>query len=571
MSVLFLGRRRRRFAASVGPFLLALAPRAQGQGAFTVLYEVPTAPGYPIVGGGGDYDGDGYDDFAVGSPLANSTTGLVRIYSGASRTLIAEYLGNAAYAMPPPFCPNPANCGERFGWSLTFMDLNADGVDEAVISAAEASASVNGVFYRLGRIAVYSQYLNGLVLGYIPAINGTQFGSLVADGGDVDADGFPDLLVSSPGFDIPGAGFFNTGAVWVLAGPIVQSTLWLVPGVQPGEGFGGNPDEGGVVGVGDADGDGHDDWAVASPSRTVGGIPFAGSVLLISGATGVLLAQWNGTSGDQFMGDGITTVGDINGDAVPDLVFSDAPLPPFNLSPQKVYVASGATGAFLYTLTSPASFGFLDRLARVGDVDGDGADEFVGRDILSTPTTFILGIKVFSGSDGTLLFNEECISCPLGFGNYLAHGGDVNGDGLGDFVVGSEGAVVGPPVGKVSIYAGRSLRVVGTPLVGGTLNLSLNVPKWPAHPYVLAFSMGNAGFVAAGYWIPLTPDALFFDSLNASITGALGPKGQGAASFPIPNFPALHGLTLYASAAVLNPGPSPAIRCILPAAKISIP
>jgi hypothetical protein len=550
--------------------ILTRAGAAQSQGVFTTLYDIPAGPGLPVVASGGDYDGDGYEEFAVGIPKANSWIGLVRVYSGVSGTLLAEYHGNPTYSIPAPFCPNPSNCGEAFGASLAFIDLNADGIEELVVSATFASTSISGVLFLLGRIAAYSAFLMPPVVEYIPTINGSNFGAIVANGGDLNADGFPDLLVSSPGYDIPGAGFFNTGAAWALAGPILQPTLFFAAGVQPGEGFGGGL-EGGLVGVGDVDGDGHDDWAVASPQRHVAGIPFAGSVFLFSGATGTVLLQWSGSSLDEHLGYAITAIGDVNGDGIPDLVFTDFPLPPFNLSPQKLYVASGATGAYLYVLSSPGAFGAIDRLHRVRDVSGDGVDEFVVRDILSTPTTFILGIKVFSGADGATLYSEECVACPLGFGNYLSGAGDVNGDGLGDFVVAAEGSFGGPVTGKVLVYVGRSLTVVGNPVIGGMLNLALNVPSWPGQPYVLAFSMGNSGFVAAGYWIPLTPDSLFFDSLNAGIMGVLDGSGQGGLSFPIPNSPALHGLTFYAAGAVLNASTPPALGAVLPAAKVTIP
>ncbi len=533
---------------------------------FVLLYEIPSTPSYTpigtVVAGGGDFDGDGFDDFSIGSPFRNLGVGSARVYSGIGGVPIAEYSGDPAFSAPAPFC-----CGEGFGAAIQLMDLDGDSISEFIAGAPGGWSVFGGTLTAVGRL-ILADY-GSAPLTYIPPVAGSQFGEVLADGGDLDADGFRDLLVSSPGYDIPGAGFGNTGAAWALAGSSLGAVLQFVPGVQAGESFGGTPLDGGLAGLGDVDGDGHADWAVASDERYNGTMFAAGLVQVRSGASGAVLNQWLGTSQFQVLGKKLAALGDVDGDGSGDLAFCDAPIPVFNPALPTLYVASGATGNLLYTWSSLTNLGGVVDLGRVRDVTGDGKDEIL---LSHSTASSVARVSVLSGASGSLLFQTTQPS-GTNFGYEASGAGDLNGDGLGDFLFSWQLAPIAGTslTGKVLVYAARNLTVVGTPSVGGSLALSLNVPKWPSRPFVLAFSQGNTGFLLGPYWVPVTSDVLFLSSLGAGLGGTLTSSGQESFTMLIPNDPSLHGTTVYASGGVFETTPSFTVRSVLTAATISIP
>ncbi|MCI0588832.1 MAG: hypothetical protein L0323_18565 [Planctomycetes bacterium] len=461
---------------------------------------------------------------------------------------------------------------EGFGAAALLMDLDGDSVAEFIAGAPGGWAVFGGTLSAVGRLVLVDY--GSAPVTYFPPVAGSQFGEVLASGGDLDVDGSEDVLVSGPGYDIPGAGFGNTGAAWALAGPSLGAILQFVPGTQAGEGFGGTLNDGGLAGLGDVDGDGHGDWAVASDERYNGAMFAAGLVEIRSGATGVVLNQWFGTSQFQGLGKKLTALGDVDGDGFGDLAFCDNPIPGLgNPAPTTLYVASGATGNMLYTWSSPTNLGVVIDLGRVRDVTGDGRDEILLSHIPPTyPVPPLERVSVLSGANGTLIY-QVTESSGTSFGYEVSGAGDLNGDGLGDFLLSWQWAPIAGSslTGKVLVYAARNLSILGAPTVGGTLSLSLNVPAWPNRPFVLAFSQGNAGFLLGSYWVPLSPDPLFLSTLGAGIGGTLDASGQATFTIPIPNDPAFHGTTFFASGGVFETTPSFAIRSILTATTISIP
>jgi FG-GAP repeat protein len=306
-----------------------------------------------------------------------------------------------------------------------------------------------------------------------------RFGWLVTSIADVDSDGVPDIAFGVPfqdtGPKIPGGFGFpeNEGEVFIYSGATRKLLYSLVaPDFQALEvppKFGGKFGQA-VVSMGDVDGDGVSDLAVAAPFREVAD-DAEGEIYLFSGKTGSLIRHFFDRTPTielaQF-GYAMAPLGDVNGDGIPDLLIS-APYKPVNgiFQVGEVYEISGAHGALIRTIDAPTSaatahFGFS--VAAVGDLNHDGVTDFA----VGAPGQN--KVYVFSGATGALLLTLTGSSQPsAGFGTVVSSGKDLNGDGLQDILVGAPYAQVIKNLnqGQVSAFSGAD----------GSLLFKLNDPN----------------------------------------------------------------------------------------------
>jgi hypothetical protein len=273
-----------------------------------------------------------------------------------------------------------------------------------VTAACAALAVASLVFLRLSAAPPLIEIDNP-----VPAAN-ALFGTGVAGVGDLNGDGTPDLVAGAPG----------AGAVYVISGADRSVIRTLAnPENVAGVRFGYS-----VAGTGDLTGDGVEDIAVGAPGPEgflpvpcdpLGGMvcppPEWGRVFLFSGSTGALIRTLHPSAGDFFtFGFALASIGDVNGDGVPDLA---AGSPVLLYSWGQVYAFSGADGSQLWIAQEPgdrqaiASFGVF--LAPVADFNADGTRDLVVSapffDIDPDPTTYLLAGKVFvlSGATGGIL------------------------------------------------------------------------------------------------------------------------------------------------------------------------
>jgi uncharacterized delta-60 repeat protein/CSLREA domain-containing protein len=351
----------------------------------------------------GDLDGDGVTDLVVGAPGdddgGTDRGALYVLFLNATGTVRAESKVSAA----TPAFGALLDDVDRFGASVGSLgDLDGDGRAELVVGAPGDDDGgtdrgalyvlflhANGTVRSLQKVSATSGAFTGALA------DGDGFGSAVSGLGDLDGDGFVDLVVGAPGDDDGGT---DRGALYVLRldadGTVLgeqelsgsAGSLGAVP--ADGDGFGSA-----VSGLGDLDGDGFADVVVGAPGDDDGGsdrgalyvvrldkVGAARSAQKVSQNSGALLASL--VDGDGF-GSAVSGVGDIDDDGTADIVVgapgdddggsgrgafyvlmlqADGTV----LDEQKV---SDLVGGFSGVLDDGDGFG--SALVGVGDLDGD--------------------------------------------------------------------------------------------------------------------------------------------------------------------------------------------------------
>jgi hypothetical protein len=220
----------------------------------------------------GDGDGDGKADIAVGAHREDvgGTTdqGQAYVFSGADASLLLTIDS-----------PNP-QAYAWFGVSVAAGEVNADGKAEIAVGAYGENVGVNG---SQGRAYVFSG-ADGSLLFTLDTPNpryGAYFGRSLAVA-EVNGDGKADIAVGAIYEDV--AGNDDQGRAYVFSGADGSLLLALdTPNPQPYANFSRS------LAVGDIDGDGKGDIAVAAPSEDVGGNDSQGRAYVFSGADGSLL------------------------------------------------------------------------------------------------------------------------------------------------------------------------------------------------------------------------------------------------------------------------------------------
>jgi len=279
-----------------------------------------------------------------------------------------------------------------------------------------------------GQVRVISGSRGTLIYAIDGLATGDRFGSSLAALPDLDGDSIGELLVGAPLAQgaAPGSGQVyvrsgaNGGGIFVRGGDGAQDHMgWS------------------VASVGDLDGDGVADFAAGAIDDDNFGSS-SGSVRIWSGANASAIATISGYKKEQLFGYSIERLGDWNADGVSDFAVG---APSIAASPDTgfVRVYSGADRSILATLTGlNSSDNFGAAIANIGDLDGDGrADLAVGSPQKSPASTGQVDVHLAAG--GPFLFRLLGSGIADRFGTALSAAGDVDGDGVPDFVVGAPG------------------------------------------------------------------------------------------------------------------------------------
>lgn len=441
---------RRRPAVTA---ILALALGATA-GAQEILHVgIGTTPSQRFghaVANAGDVDSDGIPDHIVSSN-GGSHVDEASVYSGADFSVLHVL--------------SDAEEGSSFGYDVSSAgDVDADGHADLLVGAPQHDRQLP-LMSNVGRVTLHSGF-DGAVLRTFDGFSaGDHLGWSASGAGDVDQDGVPDFVLGAPYRSGPanpiGAAYVRSGAT----GQVLYTYLGEVPGDRLGSA---------VSAAGDVNADGHADVILAAPTGWVGPLE-VGRVSVRSGLDGTELHRFQGTAQDDRFGSDVAGAGDVDCDGFDDLLvgasFEDASPPGTDHGVVRVY--SGRDGLVLHRFEGGADRGHLGlSVATAGDVNRDGIPDFIA----GAPGELGLGDKgaayVYLGGLGAAVHRVAQIH---GFdtGAAVAGLGDLNDDGLDDFVVSSPGwkdAANGDRVGSTVIYTACGLIVPygqGCPGSGG--------------------------------------------------------------------------------------------------------
>jgi uncharacterized repeat protein (TIGR01451 family) len=409
------------------------------------------------VAAAGDVNNDGYDDLLVSS----IELGQVRVYYGS-----ASGLGSIQ-----DWYIQSNNSGDGLGSSVAAIgDANNDGYDDILIGLPQA----NGY---------------GQAFGYYGSANGpsgladwtaegdqadAHLGLVVADAGDVNNDGYDDLMVSAPEFDDGGT---NNGKLFVYYGNssgINSDADWTAIGNA------GNTSFGEAIGTaGDVNGDGYDEILVGA-YRASNGQTREGQVTLYYGsASGVTTNTWTveGNIDSIYFGNSVASAGDVNNDGFDDILIGALRYTDGQIREGRAYLYLGSSGPLsttaVWTVEGGQQFAYLgDSVAGAGDVNNDGYDDVIigaygydGSQNDAGQAMVYLGNS--SGLAITPTWTATGNQLGEGLGHAVAAAGDVDGDGYDDLIVSAPTWDIGSQtdIGKVTLYLGNSSGVSSVPAI----------------------------------------------------------------------------------------------------------
>jgi len=309
-------------------------------------------------------------------------------------------------------------------------DLDLDGYDDVVVGAPGAGGT--------GAVSVHSGQDGSVLWSVAGTAPGERFGICATGLGDVDEDGVPDVVVGSAPDD-------GAGGVRILSGQD-GTVLRAFGGAQDGELFGFVVDA-----IDDLDGDGVDDVVVGAPDWN----GETGRVAIHSGRTGAVLVSLPGSEPGARFGIAASRTGDLDGDGRDDLVVGALQAGDQQQGDVFVYaLGEGGVATELFVLTGEPNMHNGGAVSDCGDVDGDGVPDVVAGGYFWESKTG--AATVYSGADGSLVHFWTGDEPGQLFGTSVTGFADVDDDGRADVLVGSVGNAGGEGPGLVQVFCGRT-------------------------------------------------------------------------------------------------------------------
>ncbi len=461
------------------------------------------------VSNAGDVNGDGFGDVIVGAPFADSNG---NYSAGASFIVFGQATGFSAtldlYSLNGTngFRLNGAAESDSSGKSLSSAgDVNGDGFDDVIIGSP--NAELNGVrpgasYVVFGQTAGFDAVLdlssldgrNGFRLGGVAAGDITGFS--VSSAGDVNGDGFGDVIVGAPSNyyadpKISGSSYVVFGQAAGFDAVLDLSSLdgrngFRLDGEATEDRLGLS-----VSSAGDVNGDGFDDVIVGAPRADPNENYSSGTSYVVFGqavgfAAVMDLSSLDGSNGFSLDGEAegdalgwsVSSAGDINGDGFADVIVGADAAATYRGTSYVIFGKasdfdatldlSGLNGSNGFRMLGEHAYDLLGyAVSTAGDVNGDGFDDvIVGAPRISyggyssSGWSYVVFGKA-SGFDATLDLSN--LDGRNGFrldggksgasGSSVSSVGDVNGDGFDDLIVGEPYALVDPNTYSRSSYS----------------------------------------------------------------------------------------------------------------------
>lgn len=386
----------------------------------------------------GDVNGDNFSDIIIGTPHYD------KLYT--DQGLASIYLGSpAGVQINTPITLAGQQPEEEFGRAVACAgDVNGDGFSDIMIAGRTKGKNP----LNEGVVTLYYGFQAGInkISGSVFRSNqaNAYLGQSLASAGDIDGDGFSDIVIGAHLYD---HGQNNEGAAMVWHGSASgpdTATATALHSAQPESSFGHS-----VSGAGDIDGDGYDDMIVGAPHYD-NGQPDEGAAFIFRGTpNGISPIPSNMLEADQAdagFGRSVSAAGDVNGDGFGDIMvgamhYDNAENEegavfvylgsPAGISPIPIKLESNKTGAWLGCA-----------VAHAGDLNDDGFSEIViGAMNYSNGQSEEGALYLYPGSPngpdpaGLRIIESEQEDARLG--NAVAPAGDLNGDGRDDIVAGA--------------------------------------------------------------------------------------------------------------------------------------
>ena len=499
--------------------------KLNGQTGFKIIGPAGDETGWSVASAG-DVNGDHIPDLIVSAVGQSAGTGAAYVLFGSAQGF-GSTVDLTALNGDNGFEIYSSDAHQIFGAAVASADdVNGDGYSDVIVSSHDDTGSASTAYVIFGRATGWNSSIDVTTLGSqrgfaITGIggNGIPMNPAVASAGDINGDGYSDLVLGT-----------IENSAWVVFGKASGFGTVNVGGLNGSTGFSmtglAQYDDLGlsVHGAGDVNGDGIQDLIVGAPTTNLRG-EANGASYVIFGTKGGFPAHFdqtklNGTNGFRIEGAGaldvagvsVCSAGDVNGDGYADLVIGADGIEPSN---QSAYVVFGKPSGFgsnfdLATIDGTNGFrvsGFATGpdpiwVASAGDVNGDGFDDIIvgGRFNNSTGAAYVVfgGVGGFpatidvSALNGVNGFAIPGLTSDSLTGESVSSAGDLNGDGLADIIVGAPGSGAN---GAAYVIYGRQpdaavTRVgtgVGQNLVGGSFNDTLTGLGGDDHLY------GNGG------------------------------------------------------------------------------
>jgi hypothetical protein len=385
----------------------------------------------------GDVNGDGYSDVIVGAyQYDNGEDGEGRAYA---------YYGSAiGLDTIPDWTVESDQPNARFGiWVSSAGDVNGDGYSDVIVGAYQYD---NGEEDE-GR--AYAYYGSAIGLDTIPDWTAecddayAHFGSCVSTAGDVNGDGYSDVIIGAPFY-----GSMDEGRAFVYYGSLSGLSAtpdWTVGLSQTASRFGNA-----VSTAGDVNGDGYSDVIVAAYYYD-NGQNNEGCVFVYYGdSSGLSLTHdWfaeSNQSGARF-GISVSLAGDVNGDSYSDIIVGARHYDHGEPDEGMAFVYHGGAAGLdtipAWTAESNQAGAYFGRsVSTAGDVNGDGfSDVIIGAQTYDNGEENEGRAFAYQGNatglDTVPVWTAESDQPAAYFSRSVFTAGDVNGDGYSDVIVGA--------------------------------------------------------------------------------------------------------------------------------------